>query len=112
MLRHRETSLLFASIFELMVATRKARPTFADQPCFDIRVERCCQRSRLPTEPNDLMATLHNRMPVILGADDHDRRLDLDADPAEVSKTCPTDWLESYPVDKRVGKSPQQRCGA
>jgi putative SOS response-associated peptidase YedK len=57
----------------------------------------------MTTEPNDFMADIHNRMPVILGTDDHDRWLDLDADPAEVLQPCPSDWLAAYPVDKRVG---------
>jgi putative SOS response-associated peptidase YedK len=57
----------------------------------------------MTTEPNELMAEIHSRMPVILGEDDHDRWLDLDADPGDVLKPCPTDWLETYPVDKRVG---------
>ena len=57
----------------------------------------------MTTAPNELMADIHNRMPVILGADDHGRWLDLDADPAEVLQPCPSDWLEAYPVDKRVG---------
>lgn len=56
----------------------------------------------MTTEPNELVTEIHNRMPVILSAADHDRWLDLDADPAEVLKPCPSDWLESYPVDKRV----------
>jgi putative SOS response-associated peptidase YedK len=55
----------------------------------------------MATEPNELMAEIHSRMPVILGASDHDRWLDLDADPAEVLRPCPSDWLEAYPVDKR-----------
>ena len=57
----------------------------------------------MTTEPNELMAESHNRMPVILGEYDHDRWLDLDAEPADVLKPCPADWLEAYPVDKRVG---------
>lgn len=57
----------------------------------------------MTTEPNELMARIHNRMPVILGQDDHDRWLDLDADAVDVLKPCPADWLEAYPVDKRVG---------
>ena len=57
----------------------------------------------MTTEPNALMATLHNRMPVILGADEHNCWLDLDADITGVLKPCPADWLEAYPVDKRVG---------
>jgi len=56
----------------------------------------------MTTEPNDLVAEIHSRMPVIIGPEDHDRWLDLDADPAEVLKPCPADWLEMYPVDKRV----------
>lgn len=57
----------------------------------------------MTSQPNELMAEIHNRMPVILGADDHDRWLDLVADPANVLKPCPADWLEAYPVNKRVG---------
>ena len=57
----------------------------------------------MTTEPNDLMAEIHNRMPVILGERDHDRWLDLDTDASEFLKPCPSDWLETYPVDKRVG---------
>ena len=57
----------------------------------------------MTTRPNELVAEIHDRMPVILGHDDHDRWLDLDADPADVLKPCPSDWLEAYPVDKRVG---------
>ena len=57
----------------------------------------------MTTEPNDLMKDIHNRMPVILGEDDHDRWLDLDADITDVLRPCPSDWLEAYPVDQRVG---------
>jgi len=57
----------------------------------------------MTTEPNDFMKPIHNRMPVILDERGHDRWLDLDADPADVLQPCPDDWLEAYPVDKRVG---------
>jgi len=57
----------------------------------------------MTTEPNALMAGIHNRMPVILGVDDYDRWLDLDADTTDVVKPCPSEWLEAYPVDKRAG---------
>jgi putative SOS response-associated peptidase YedK len=57
----------------------------------------------MTTEPNEMMAEIHNRMPVILDKEGHDRWLDLDADPAEALKPCPSEWLASYPVDKRVG---------
>jgi putative SOS response-associated peptidase YedK len=57
----------------------------------------------MTTEPNELMKDIHDRMPVILGPDDHDRWLDLDADSTELLKPYPSEWLEAYPVDKRVG---------
>ena len=57
----------------------------------------------MTTKPNELMTKIHNRMPVILDADGHDRWLDLDADPVEVLKPCPSEWLAAYPVDKRIG---------
>ncbi len=47
----------------------------------------------LTTNPNDLMATLHDRMPVILAPDDYDRWLDPSVtDPAEIQ-----DLLRPYP---------------
>ena len=47
----------------------------------------------LTTTPNELMATLHDRMPVILSPDDYDRWLDPGVtDPSEVA-----DLLEPYP---------------
>lgn len=57
----------------------------------------------MTTEPNEFMAKIHNRMPVILSGDDHNRWLDLDANPSAVLKPCPSDNLEAYPVDNRVG---------
>jgi len=57
----------------------------------------------MTTEPNAFMKPIHNRMPVVLGPEDHERWLDHDADPGDVLKPCPSAWLEAYPVDKRVG---------
>ena len=57
----------------------------------------------MTNEPNDLTAEMHDRMTAILGPDDHDRWLDLDAEPAAVLKPYPSGWLEAYPIDKRVG---------
>ena len=55
------------------------------------------------TEPNDLMAELHNRMPVILDPADHDAWLDpQDPRGPELLRPCPADWLEAVPVSTRV----------
>ncbi len=57
----------------------------------------------MTTEPNEFMADIHNRMPVILSLENHERWLDVEAAPADILKPCPSDWLEAYPVAKRVG---------
>lgn len=53
--------------------------------------------------PNELMAELHNRMPVILDPADYDLWLDAQH-PAgiELLRPCPADWLEAVPVSTRV----------
>jgi len=57
----------------------------------------------MTTEPNGFMAEIHNRMPVILGEEARSRWLDTDEDPTSVLRPCPSEWLEAYPVDRRVG---------
>ena len=52
----------------------------------------------LTTTPNALMATLHDRMPVILAPDDYSRWLDPEVtDPTEVQ-----DLLRPYPGEMRA----------
>lgn len=62
----------------------------------------------LTTRPNETMAELHDRMPVVLDPRDARRWLDPDTtDPASVQDLlvpCPAEWLESYPVDRAVGR--------
>ena len=53
---------------------------------------------------NDLVAPLHDRMPVILAPEDHERW--LSSDPAEAARLlgpCPSGWLVSFRVSPRVG---------
>jgi len=57
------------------------------------------------TTPNDLMATIHNRMPVILGRDDEN--LWIDNAPGitrwrELMKPIPADLMQAYPVSASV----------
>jgi putative SOS response-associated peptidase YedK len=53
--------------------------------------------------PNELMAELHDRMPVILDPADHGAWLDP-GDPrgADLLRPCPAEWLEAVPVSTRV----------
>lgn len=58
----------------------------------------------ITTSPNEVMADIHNRMPVILGADDvpvwlGEERGDFGA----LLKPCPSDWLKTWKVSARVG---------
>ena len=54
-------------------------------------------------EPNELMAELHDRMPVILDPKDYDAWLDPGhPGGAELLRPCPSEWLEAVPVSTRV----------
>ena len=59
------------------------------------------------TEPNELMAPLHNRMPVILRRENEQRWLagDLNSDAMrEILAPYPAGGMEAYPVSERVNK--------
>ncbi|MEZ4774435.1 MAG: SOS response-associated peptidase [Bacteroidia bacterium] len=62
--------------------------------------------SIITTEPNELMADIHNRMPVILKGDAEKKWLDVNADVGEVlTLTRPYDHrrMQAYPVSAQVG---------
>jgi putative SOS response-associated peptidase YedK len=56
----------------------------------------------ITTEPNALMAELHDRMPVILDPADYGTWLDPGRGGLELSRPCPEAWLEPVPVSTRV----------
>jgi len=59
----------------------------------------------ITTTPNDLVASIHNRMPVILRQEDEDVWLDKESDPAQLLallKAYPADKMEAYPVSRAV----------
>jgi putative SOS response-associated peptidase YedK len=62
----------------------------------------------ITTAPNELMANLHNRMPVILHPRDHARWLDASAQSPEnllpLIKPYPADVMSAYPVSTLVNK--------
>jgi putative SOS response-associated peptidase YedK len=61
----------------------------------------------ITTEPNDLIAALHDRMPVILNEKDWPRWLGeesaTDAELRGLLVPCPADRVKMWPVHKRVG---------
>ena len=60
-------------------------------------------------EANALMRPIHDRMPVILAAEDYDRWLDpSNVDPAKLQlllQPCPPQWLQAHPVSPAVNNS-------
>lgn len=63
----------------------------------------------ITTQPNELMAAIHNRMPVILHPADEAEWLDPDVtDPAQIERLLipyPSDDMQAWPVSRKVGNT-------
>ena len=58
----------------------------------------------LTCEPNELMATIHDRMPVIIAPEDRMRWLSPDVlDPRDLLQPFPSELMKMWPVDPKVG---------
>jgi putative SOS response-associated peptidase YedK len=58
------------------------------------------------TDPNELMETIHNRMPVIVEKGDYDRWLepgDAEHPPVDLLRPYPAEKMVAWPVSARVG---------
>lgn len=51
---------------------------------------------------NELVASIHDRMPVILAPADYDRWLGIEPDPRDLLKSFPADLMRMWPVSTRV----------
>jgi putative SOS response-associated peptidase YedK len=56
----------------------------------------------LTTKPNEVVARLHDRMPVILAPADYDQWLDTNYDPAPLIRSYADDDLVTWPVSTKV----------
>jgi putative SOS response-associated peptidase YedK len=69
----------------------------------------------ITTAPNELAASIHNRMPVILHPEDYDMWLDPDFDEREpltsLLKPFPAEAMEAYPVSRRVNNPANNDAG-
>jgi putative SOS response-associated peptidase YedK len=54
------------------------------------------------SQPNELVAPLHDRMPVILAPEDYARWLSTEHDPADLIRPYPADQMITWPVSTRV----------
>jgi putative SOS response-associated peptidase YedK len=69
----------------------------------------------ITTDPNVLLESLHNRMPVILEPKDYDRWLtpgDAGQPPLDLLRAFPADRMEAWKVDRQIGnvKNDRQSC--
>jgi putative SOS response-associated peptidase YedK len=69
----------------------------------------------ITTDPNVLLESLHNRMPVILEPKDYDRWLtpgDPGQPPLDLLRAFPADRMEAWKVDRQIGnvKNDRQSC--
>lgn len=54
-------------------------------------------------EPNEMMATIHDRMPVVLHRDDYERWLSSDTDPSDLLKPFPAELMKMWKIGRNVG---------
>jgi putative SOS response-associated peptidase YedK len=56
----------------------------------------------LTTAANELVATIHDRMPLILRREDFDRWLGVEPDPSDLLRPFPADAMTMWPISTRV----------
>jgi putative SOS response-associated peptidase YedK len=58
----------------------------------------------ITTDANDLVAAIHNRMPVILSPSDYNTWLSEEEDPSDLLRPFPSDDMRVWPISTRVNK--------
>jgi putative SOS response-associated peptidase YedK len=93
-----EAPFAFAGLWDQWVDPNERSTSLARRP----GISSC---SIITTTPNELLATIHDRMPVILPAEDYDTWLREDARPDELSALLlpyPAEEMKSFAVSPRV----------
>ncbi|EJB07923.1 hypothetical protein Rleg9DRAFT_6945 [Rhizobium leguminosarum bv. trifolii WSM597] len=60
-------------------------------------------------EPNEMMATIHDRMPVILHREDYERWLSPEPDPNDLMKPFPAELMTLWKIGRDVGSPKNDR---
>jgi hypothetical protein len=63
----------------------------------------------ITTDANDLVADVHDRMPVILAPRDYDRWLGEEPDPRDLMRPHPAEPMRMWPISTRVNKPEKRR---
>src|SRR6476620_6438593 len=58
----------------------------------------------ITTDANDLVAEIHDRMPLILAPADYGRWLSDEADPSDLMRPFPAALMRMWPISTRVNK--------
>jgi putative SOS response-associated peptidase YedK len=58
----------------------------------------------ITTDANELVADIHDRMPVILAPNDYARWLSEEPDPRDLMRTFPAELMRMWPISTRVNK--------
>ena len=58
----------------------------------------------ITTDANELVAQIHNRMPLILAPRDYTRWLSEEPDPRDLMQPCPAEQMRMWPISIRVNK--------
>jgi putative SOS response-associated peptidase YedK len=58
----------------------------------------------ITTDANELVAHIHNRMPLIVAASDHTRWLSDESDPRDLLRPFPAVPMRMWPISTRVNK--------
>lgn len=54
--------------------------------------------------PNEMVAQIHDRMPVILHPEDYERWLSFEPDPFDLLEPFPAELMRMWPIDRKVGR--------
>ena len=68
-------------------------------PSMDERIRTCAV---ITTDANELVADIHDRMPVILRTADYDRWLGVEPDPRDLLCPFPAELMTMWPISTRV----------
>jgi len=58
----------------------------------------------LTTDANELVASIHNRMPLVLNSRDYSRWLSEEPDPSDLMRPFPADPMRMWPISRRINK--------
>ena len=58
----------------------------------------------ITTDANQMVAEIHDRMPLILASQDYGRWLGEEPDPADLMDPFPADLMRMWPISTRVNK--------